>query len=243
MKGRFIPRSRLSTKTREAMYELLQKHFTGVTRSEFLADLEEKNRVLLVEDETGSVQGFSTLLIYKTICLGEPVRVICSGDTIVDPAARNTNILARTWLSEIIHMRAFCGQEKLYWLLICSGYRTYRFLPVFWRDFYPRHDKPTPLTIKKIIDSLASERWGEYYNLREGIVRFPNPQLLCEESGSLNQQRLRDPNVVFFDRKNPGHVRGDELVCLTEISQENLTPIGRRLLRSAEGNERFKEAV
>ncbi|MDJ0694121.1 hypothetical protein [Mastigocoleus sp. MO_188.B34] len=40
---------------------------------------------------------------------------------------------------------------------------------------------------------------------------------------------MTDPHIEFFDRMNPGHLNGDELVCLTEISETNLTPAGKRM--------------
>ena len=38
------------------------------------------------------------------------------------------------------------------------------------------------------------------------------------------------PHIAFFLATNPGHVRGDELVCLTELCDENLTRAGRRMI-------------
>ncbi|MFH7029318.1 MAG: hypothetical protein ACHBN1_28975 [Heteroscytonema crispum UTEX LB 1556] len=43
------------------------------------------------------------------------------------------------------------------------------------------------------------------------------------------QERLQDPHIQFFALHNPGHLQGDELVCLTEICEENLTPAGKRM--------------
>ena len=37
----------------------------------------------------------------------------------------------------------------------------------------------------------------------------------------------------FFREANPGWARGDELVCLTRVSRDNLTSAGRRILRAA----------
>jgi hypothetical protein len=39
--------------------------------------------------------------------------------------------------------------------------------------------------------------------------------------------------VRFFLARNPGFVRGDELVCWTSIADDNLTPAGRRMTRAA----------
>ena len=44
-------------------------------------------------------------------------------------------------------------------------------------------------------------------------------------------ERLQsDPHVAFFAARNPGHERGDELVCLCELGDDNLTPAGRRMV-------------
>ena len=41
--------------------------------------------------------------------------------------------------------------------------------------------------------------------------------------------RMLDPHISFFARRNPGYHAGDELVCLCELSETNLTPAGRRM--------------
>ena len=50
---------------------------------------------------------------------------------------------------------------------------------------------------------------------------------------ALPAERQLDPHVDYFLARNPGHERGDELVCLTEIRAENLTPAGLRMVRAA----------
>jgi hypothetical protein len=43
--------------------------------------------------------------------------------------------------------------------------------------------------------------------------------------------RTTDAHVEFFLRANPGHAAGDELVCVTELCDANLTLAGRRMVR------------
>ena len=53
-------------------------------------------------------------------------------------------------------------------------------------------------------------------------------------AGSLVEVRegpQRDPHVQYFLERNPGFVAGDELVCLTRVHEDNLTPAGRRVVR------------
>jgi hypothetical protein len=78
---------------------------------------------------------------------------------------------------------------------------------------------------------LAEERLGGLYSKEQGVVRFPQPQRLRGELALVPEGRLADPHVAFFLAKNPGWAEGDELACLTEIAETNLTAAGRRMWR------------
>jgi hypothetical protein len=230
VKSRLVRREHLDGATREAMVRLLTGHFDGVTRERFDADLAEKTWVLLLEDD-GGLRGFSTLLLYETSLPGEGVcTVVYSGDTIVDPAAWGSAALPRCWIAAVRRLREEHPHGRLWWLLLTSGFRTYRLLPVFWKDFWPRWDAPTPPDVQARIDALARERLGGAY--RDGVIRFPEPQRLRGELAEVPPGRMRDPHVACFLEKNPGWMEGDELVCLTEIAEENLTAAGRRMWRA-----------
>jgi hypothetical protein len=226
-----LPRADLSAKQRNEMFELLAQHFDGVTRAQFERDLAEKNWViLLMRDER--LVGFSTLLAYESVFDGQTVSVVYSGDTIVAPEAWGTTALSRAWIACVRQLRGHYPRGKYYWLLLTSGFRTYRFLPVFWREFHPRFDVATPINQKRLLDQLADGRFGEQYNSEKGIVRFKQPQKLRSGLDAVPTGRSADPHVAFFLNRNPSHVLGDELVCLTELADENLTPAGRRMIQT-----------
>lgn len=221
-------RTDLSISRQNEMFELLARHFDGVTRAQFEADLAEKNWVILLLRNSRLV-GFSTLLAYETRFQDEPLSVIYSGDTIVAPEAGNSPALARAWIACVRDLRKNYPQGRYYWLLLTSGFRTYRFLPLFWREFYPRFDAPIPGQQKEILDFLARERFGTQYDSAGGIVRFAHAQKLRDRR-NLIPLKAADPNITFFFKQNPGHVTGEELVCLTELSDANLTPAGHRMV-------------
>jgi hypothetical protein len=229
MKTKLVRTQDLSEKDLSAMYLLLSTHFTGVRSDVFYADLDSKNWVILLSDDTGKLNGFSTLLMYNTQFAGEKLSVVYSGDTIVDPSAWSSSTLSRSWIASVKKLQAEYAEGKLYWLLISSGYRTYRFLPIFWQEFYPRYDVTTPKSISTLMQFLASDRFGKYYNPQTGVVRFPHPHMLRNGLKGIPEERLQDPHIQFFALQNPGHIQGDELVCLSEICEENLTPAGRRM--------------
>ena len=58
--------------------------------------------------------------------------------------------------------------EPLYWLLLTATHRTYRFLPTFLQEFYPRRDRAMPAEIAKRMDTLATAKFGVAYNVASG---------------------------------------------------------------------------
>jgi hypothetical protein len=210
------------------MFRLLSQHFDGVTPQQFARDLAEKNLALLLQRD-GELVGFSTLLGFTTTFDGASVNVIYSGDTIVAPEAWGTTALPRAWVAGVETLRATLPPGRCFWLLLTSGFRTYRFLPVFWREFHPRCNASASAETRRLLLKLAGERFGDQFDQAAGVVRFCRPQRLRAGLKEIPAGRTNDPHIAFFLERNPGHANGDELVCLTELCRENLTPAGRRM--------------
>jgi hypothetical protein len=230
IRSRLVTVPELLPETHDRMYELFARHFEGGRRRRFELDLEAKQWALLLENGDGHLLGFTTLRVDRVdrVDLGEAVDVITSGDTIVAPEAWRSSRLSSAWIAAVHRL----GSDRpLLWLLIASGWRTYRFLPTFWREFYPCWNRTTPQGVRRAMDRLAGELFGDAYDLGAGIVRFAEPQVLVPELRGIPEARRHDPHVDFFARANPGHEGGDELVCLTEIAEHILTPAGRRMVR------------
>lgn len=237
MIGELLPRSALGAADVSEMYRLFSAHFDHVSESRFRLDLEQKHWIIRIRDHDG-LHGFTSLRFFSTRHAGETLNVIYSGDTIVAPEARRSTILARTWIDSVKRLREHYQAADLRWLLLVSGFRTYRLLPVFWKDFYPHHARPTPARIRDEMDSLSRALFDEQYRAAEGIVRFDEPQALRPELGGIPASRLADPHVRFFAASNPGHVRGDELVCWTRLAHDNLTRAGARMWHAGDPAER-----
>jgi hypothetical protein len=232
MTGRLVRQSDLADSQRDAMFALLNDYFDGVTRAQFDHDLHEKDCAVLIEQGEKLV-GFSTLAAYPMTVAGERLNVICSGDTIIAPAAWGSMMFPRTWIRSVYRIRESMPQGRLIWLLLTSGFRTYRLLPVFWREFYPRAGCATPPSWQAMIDELADARFGGQYSRESGIVRLANPQRLRGTLAVIPESRRNDADIRFFCEKNPGHPLGDELVCIAELSPANLTVAGERMVFGA----------
>jgi len=226
--SRLVAQCELENDHKLQMFDLLSTHFEGVSESQFRRDLNEKNWVLLIE-RLGKLVGFSTIHAYETTYNGNPFSVIYSGDTIVSPDAWNTPSLPRGWIEAVAQLRRRYPRGPYLWLLLTSGFRTYRLLSLFWHDFYPRWDTPTPVLQGELLKHLARERFGSRYDATKGVVRFENPQRLRADLACIPSGRHADPHIAFFASRNPGHAQGDELVCLAELIPSNLTRAGQRM--------------
>lgn len=224
-----VAREELSPAVREQMFSLLNRCFDGVARNLFEADLMEKNWVILLSDDR-NLAGFTTLHAYEIDHDGERLNVIYSGDTIVAPEAWGTSALPRSWIHAVNRVLSGMSGRRSFWLLLSSGFRTYRFLPLFWKEFYPTYQRPVPECSHRLMSTLARARFA--HRFRDGIVRFDQPQRLRGRLGEVPEERLADPHVSYFVERNPGHGQGDELVCLTELNPGNLTPAGLRMSRT-----------
>jgi hypothetical protein len=233
--GDVVPRGMLTPGERERMYELLANYFLGTSREQFEIDLAEKEAVILLRDlKDGQIQGFSTLMRITTVVEGSKIVAFFSGDTIVAQEFWGETILSRLW-SQTVFVEADRIREadtcaRIFWFLICSGYKTWRFLPVFFREYYPHPEKATPVHIKHVLNKLGERKFGSEYFPGQGVVRFRSATPLRDGVAEITPERLRDPLIAFFDRINPGHGDGDELACLTEIARGNLTRAGERMV-------------
>jgi hypothetical protein len=233
--GSVVQRTLLTPAERERMYELLAVYFLRTSREQFENDLAEKESVILLRDiKDGQIQGFSTLMRISMAIHGCEIVAFFSGDTIVAQEFWGETILSRLWsqtvFAEADRIRSEFPDTLVFWYLICSGYKTWRFLPVFFKEFYPHPDRPTPPHIKRILDALGERKFPGEYHPAEGVVHLRSATPLRQGVADVTEERLRDPHISFFQRINPGHINGDELACLTEISRGNLTRAGERML-------------
>lgn len=225
-----VPQVQLTEAERHELFALLSTHFDGVTAAQFASDLNEKDWVLRIR-RGDRLLGFTTLQLFHTEFDGRPINVVYSGDTITEPEVWQSLVLARSWIAMVRQAQRARADEPWYWLLLSSGYRTYRFLPLFWRTFWPCHDTDTPPDAARLLNQLARERFGEQFIETAGVVRFRHPQTLGGALADIPEGKQRDPHVAHFLTRNPGHARGDELVCLTDLGDHNLTPAGLRMAR------------
>lgn len=212
-----VRREELTRRDRDGMFALYTRYFATRERMVFERDLAEKEWVILLRDDDGAIDGFSTLMRMHV----DGATVFFSGDTIVAQHRWGSYDLPRLWARHVFA----AADANTYWFLISSGYRTYRYLPLFFREFYPQNGAMKPL-----LDRVATMKFGESYDANTGVIRLATPAPL-REGISDPKLRMSNPHVRFFVTANPRHAEGDELACLVRIDRGNLTTAGARMLR------------
>jgi hypothetical protein len=235
MFSEIVPAMRLTTSDRRKLYELLERHYEHVSWVQFEADLLEKDAVIVLRDASGLPCGFSTQKVMYITADGLAVRAIFSGDTIIDPNHWGEQELGRAWCRYVGQVRAVDPETPLYWFLISKGYRTYLYLPVFFKTYYPACAWPTPAAEQRILNALASAKFPEDYDAERGLVVFQESRgNLKPELAAVPPHRLKNQHVQFFLSCNPTYSKGTELVCLAEISPENMRSYPARILEQEE---------
>jgi hypothetical protein len=236
LRTEIVPVAALPEPEARGLFALFARHYEHVDWPRFRADLAEKDCVILLrEAATGQVRGFSTQQVLDLAVAGERLRALFSGDTIIDPAFWGDQELVRGWCRFAGGVRAAAPGTRLFWLLISKGYRTYLYLPLFFKAYYPAPDRRTPAFEQDLMDVLARRKFGHHYDRDAGLLVFPDRRgNLTPALAAIPEARRADPRVRFFLARNPTYALGTELVCLAEIAPANMRSIAARALAEAE---------
>jgi hypothetical protein len=229
----FASVSELDDALRKEMARLYLGSYDGSSEALFLHDLAKKDEVLLLRAE-GRLVGFTTLRVFEHTWESQPIRVVYSGDTVVEREHWGQQALAFDWIARMGALKRERPEQRMVWLLLVKGHRTFRYLPLFVKSFHPhwsehRHD------LESLAHALAAEMFPGDYNPATGVVEFRRSRghlksgIAQPVPADLSRQDVR-----FFLERNPGFQRGHELVCLCEIETDNLKPLTLRLFQNAD---------
>ena len=194
------------------LYTLYQTYYGGTTPELFCRDLQEKDQILILQDNQTPI-GFTTLKIIRSQHQNQPIRAIFSGDTIIHHQYWGSQTLPLAWCELVGKIQAQEPHIPLYWLLIVKGDRTYRYLNVFSKQYYPNRKTPTPPEIQSLINQLARERFGAHYHPQRGIVHYPQSQGHLAEAPPV---AVRSGTRAFGIADSRGH---DDCAQLDELSR------------------------
>lgn len=221
----------LSASQRARLYELISGHFENIDEARFFHDLREKAGIILVTDvASGAICGFSSVTRIDTTLDGAPLSAVYAGDTVLEPNSWGYSGWVRAWTQQAFALTDAAPTQPVYLVLLTSTHRTYRFIPTFFYESYPRPGHTIPPDFKARRDAVARLKFPDEYDADRGIVRLRQPTPV--RANRLDLAALDRPEenerTRFFHQANPGHAQGDYLACIAAFTRENFTPLGRR---------------
>ncbi|MFZ2656489.1 MAG: hypothetical protein WAX69_16270 [Victivallales bacterium] len=233
VKAAIVSIGKLSSSDSEGMFSLHSRYYDNISRKKFSDDLSAKQWVILLRAESGALSGFSTLQLISLDIGGVLHRFLFSGNTVVEENSRMSHALAGSFGHVMMMLMDKYDAGSIHWFLISKGFRSYRFLPVFFRKFYPRFDQDIPESCSKLIAAVSFAQFGRKYDSGKNIIRMNGEtDWLKPEHAAIPPGRLNDPHVDFFVSANPGYGTGDELACLADIDPGNLNENALRVIKS-----------
>lgn len=212
----------LTDSIKNSMYKLYSTYYEGATETLFYKDLQSKHDVIILIDADNNLKGFTTIQIIETSFNGQKIQVIFSGDTIIHHEFWGGQTLPLAWCKYAGKKKAAQPDNPLYWLLITKGHRTYRFLPIFFKNFHPKRGVSISF-YQEVLDFLAAKKFKDVYDALSGTLRYSTSQgHLKPEWADAENYLNRHKEVEFFLLKNPDYAKGAELVCIAELCEDNL---------------------
>jgi hypothetical protein len=204
----------------ERMYELFSEYYQNHTRESFEHDLLEKNHVILLRDsQTSVLQGFSTLLRVTLLKSGKKIIGVYSGDTVIGREYWGSGALGIEFLKYLWKLNLRSAGTPVYWFLISKGYKTYLLMAKNFVTHYPRIESETPTEYRQLMDEFYGKKFGSNYDPASGVIRFNGVACaLKDQVADITPELLKEPRIDFFQRRNPGWMKGDELACVARMT-------------------------
>lgn len=219
-RSRRRPVAGLAADERDAMFELMARYYSGVTREAFERDLGAKQHVICLYGEDRSLVGFSTIQLLHSEYGGRKVVTLFSGDTVIDERCWGQKQLQREFVRFLVRTRLRYPLRKFYWFLISKGYKTYLLMSNNFRMF-PSYKGDTPGGARQVLDQVARMKYPDAYDAERNVIASCG-QAVKDEAVDFSADDLENPHIRFFSERNPGWKRGDELCCLGDITFRSL---------------------
>jgi hypothetical protein len=235
-----LPVAELSCSDRDQMFALMDVVYEGVIRAAFERDLAGKDECVVLRKASGEVAGFSTQRFVTVevdaarvapLTGEEPatgtttLQGLFSGDTVIHPDHWGTPVLFQTFARRYV---SDDGPPR-WWFLVSKGHRTYRIMPTLFQRFWPNRHGPTPDAALAVMTAYAEALYPG--DLVDGVFEYHRAtDRLRPGVAGISESNLRVPDIAFFAGTNPGWVLGHDLVCLCELTPDNLRPSMRPML-------------
>jgi len=208
----------------------LTEEFYDVERPFAEAELRRRQSIAMFR-MNDSLLGMAAIDVCPVEFRGTTLIVIYTAHVLIREAWRGRNLLQKLGARTFLATRLRHPFHSIYWFFDTFSYKSYLLLPRNFREFWPRHDAPTPQPRAALIDQLATWLYGPSWRPERGVVARSGQKRMRASAAPLLLGPGSAPELEFFSRANPGHAEGDMLVCLCPLTLSNWLSLGRKALK------------
>ncbi|MDF1821296.1 MAG: hypothetical protein P1U64_06985 [Alcanivoracaceae bacterium] len=214
--GRYRAINRMSPKDIREMYDIFCKYYGNTSLDTFLEDMSKKTGVIVIRRRSDRhIVGFSTVAVLDLHLRGRKVKGVFSGDTIIEKEYWGSRALVTTFFLVLVRVILANPLTPVFWLLISKGYKTYLLLANNFFRFYP-HPEGAYSDYEALAAEYAEMLFPGSYDSERKVLDFGDGyQFLRDDVAEITEDmRRRYPKIAFFEERNPGWARGNELPCV-----------------------------
>lgn len=198
------------------MHALFEANYAYSPLSTFINDLEKKDGAFVVRHKTTQqIVGFSTLGIYTFELGGKKAKGLFSGDTIIDRNYWGSRSLQNAFAFKLFWEALKSPLTPQYWLLISKGYKTYLLLAKNFPDCFPKRGGSSP-ELKDLVTEYCEAMFPGKLDRDSMLLDFGDKANCLKDhvAAITPEMRANEPDIAFFEQRNPSWQRGTELPCI-----------------------------
>ncbi|XP_019856258.1 PREDICTED: uncharacterized protein LOC109584822 [Amphimedon queenslandica] len=219
----------LDQKTRTELYDIWQQNITGKNSYEdFTALLGTFDRTYIVRDysNAGKICATGSYAVLPTDLRinSRQIHIIPTGVAYILPEYQRRGLIHKFFLHMTLRENLLHPFTPLY---ITINFLTYKYYPAFLRfseHAYPRYDRPTPDTEKRVIEYYALHylKCSDTYDPERGVVQLP--QTVKKEVGAIDEKYLKNPHVKYYAERTNWE-KGEALLGVAKVSWKVIASI------------------
>jgi hypothetical protein len=225
-----LPASAIAPRTWDEIWGLTQAYY-DTDRDYAEGWLKTHQRIGLFRSGGGELVGMASVDVFTETFRGRRMAVIFTSHVLLREEYRGHNLIQRLGLRFFLRTRLRHPLLPIYWFFDTFSYKSYLLLSRNLREYWPRHDRPTPDWERGLMAHLSERTYGASWRPQQGIVVRSGRKKLRGEAAPLPEDLSDAPDLQFYVRANPGHADGDMLVCLCPLGLGNWAGVAKRALQ------------
>ena len=218
----------LSHSQKEEMWGIY-KNYYHYSRAYFMERMKKSTHFSLYLND-GKIGGFTGLRINNFKACRKNNLLIYFGQTVIAHELRGKSLIPVTGFKLILkYWKTLLTSEAWFWYDALS-YKAYLVSAKTLTEYYPSCHLKTPIKTKVLMDTVGRHYYADNYCPKTGTVSKAS-NYLNDATVNIFENDLKDREIAFFAKANPGYKLGHGLLTFAPINWTNIKLLANRFLK------------